>query len=82
VGPVRACSSHFHEMVILRLLFLGKLATTLVKGAHPCKVSRLDFLNSQSKTLYRSPHGQTSPRGQISQFGQHKQCSIRCTKHS
>ena len=30
-------------MVILRLLFLDKLATTLVKGAHPCKVSRLDF---------------------------------------
>jgi hypothetical protein len=34
-------------MAILKLLFVDKFATTLVKGAHPCKISRLDFLNSQ-----------------------------------
>jgi hypothetical protein len=36
-------------MAILKLLFLDKFSTTLLKGAHPCKISRLDFLNSQTK---------------------------------
>ena len=31
------------ELVIKQLLFLDKLATTLVKSAQPCKVSKLDF---------------------------------------
>jgi hypothetical protein len=51
VGPVWGCSSHFNEMAILQLLSLNKLATTLVKGAHPCKVSRLDFLISQTTNV-------------------------------
>jgi hypothetical protein len=36
-------------MAILKLLFLDKLAITLLKGAHPCKISRLDFLNGQQR---------------------------------
>jgi hypothetical protein len=35
----------------LILLFLDKFATTLVKGAHPCKHSKLYFLFSQTKAL-------------------------------
>jgi hypothetical protein len=31
-----------------------KFGTTLVKGAQPCKVSRLDFLISQTESLCRS----------------------------
>jgi hypothetical protein len=53
----------------LQILFFIKFSRTLFKVAHPCKISRLDFLNSQTKTLYRSSYGETSPRGQISQFG-------------
>ena len=51
VGHVWACSRHFHEMIILRLLFLNKLATTLVKSAQPYKVSKLDFWISQTVAL-------------------------------
>jgi len=35
-------------------LFLDKFATTFVKSAQPCKVSRLHFLNSQTMTLQGS----------------------------
>jgi hypothetical protein len=31
-------------MTILRLLFPIKFSTTLIKGAPPCKISKLDFL--------------------------------------
>jgi hypothetical protein len=65
VSPIWACSSHFHEMTLKQLLFLNKFATTLFKGAHSCKIPRLDFLNSQTKTLYRSSYGQTSPEGKL-----------------
>jgi hypothetical protein len=64
-------------------MFLDKLATTLVRAAHPCKVSRLDFLISQTESLYRSSQSQTSPRGQFGHFGQHEQCSTnypKCTE--
>ena len=54
VGHVWACSTHFHELVIKQLLFLDKLATTFVKSAQPCKVSKLVFWNSQIVTLQGS----------------------------
>jgi hypothetical protein len=36
-------------MAILELLFLMKFSTTLLKGASPCKVSKLDFLIGQTR---------------------------------
>jgi hypothetical protein len=39
-------------MTLKQLLFLNKFATTLFKGAHTCKIARLDFLNSQTKRSY------------------------------
>jgi hypothetical protein len=38
-------------MVILRLLFPINFFTTLLKGALPCKVSKLDFLIGQTRTF-------------------------------
>jgi hypothetical protein len=39
-------------MVILRLLFPMNFFTTLLKGALPCKVSKLDFLIGQTRAFY------------------------------
>jgi hypothetical protein len=36
----------------LRLLFPIKFFTTLLKGALPCKVSKIDFLNGQTRASY------------------------------
>jgi hypothetical protein len=58
VGHFWECSGHFHEMVILELLFPIKFSTTLVDGAPPCKISKIYFLNGQTKALLKSPHGQ------------------------
>jgi hypothetical protein len=52
-------------MAKLKLLSLDKFATTLLKGTHPCKIFRLDFLNGQTKTLYRSSHGQLHLEGKL-----------------
>ena len=54
VGHVWGCSTHFHELIIKQLLFLDKLATTLVKSAPPCKISKLDFWISQTVSLWGS----------------------------
>jgi hypothetical protein len=51
VGHFWARCGHFQELAILELLFPIKLSTTLLKVTHPCKISRLDFLNSQTKAL-------------------------------
>jgi hypothetical protein len=51
MGHFLACFGHFHEMAILELLFLMKFSTTLLKVASPCKISKLDFLNGQTKAF-------------------------------
>jgi hypothetical protein len=41
-------------MAILELLFLMKFSTTLLKVAPPCKISKLDFLIGQTRSLQGS----------------------------
>jgi hypothetical protein len=82
VGHFWGCSGQFHEMVILQLLFSIKFPITLFKGTPPCKISKLDFLNSQIKTLYRSKPSQHHLGGQFSHFGQHEHCSTNHPKCS
>jgi hypothetical protein len=75
VGHFLACSGHFHEMAILELLFLMKFSTTLLKVASSCKISKLDFLNDQTKAFYGSRVGQQHLGGYFGHFGQHELCS-------
>jgi hypothetical protein len=51
VGHFCAGFGHFQEMAILELLFLMSLSTTLLKVAPPFKISKLDFLNGQTKAF-------------------------------
>jgi hypothetical protein len=80
VGPVRACSGHFHEMAILELLLLRKFSTTLLKVAPTCKISKLDFLNGQTKAILGVKVGQQHLGGYFSHFGQHELCSTNYPK--
>jgi hypothetical protein len=50
-GPFLSMFWSFHEMAILELLFPMKFSTTLLKVAPPCKVSKLDFLIGQTRSL-------------------------------
>jgi hypothetical protein len=67
-------------MAILRLLFPIKFSTTLIKGTHPCKISRLDFSISQSKAFLGLRLGQQYLGGQFGHFGQHEHGSTNDPK--
>jgi hypothetical protein len=52
-------------MTLKQLLFHNKFAITLFKVAFPCIESRLDFLTSQTKVLYRASYGQLHLEGKL-----------------
>jgi hypothetical protein len=62
-------------MAILELLFLMNFSTTLLKVVPPCNISKLDFLNGQTKAFYGQGLVNQHLGVHFGHFGQHEHCS-------